>query len=140
MLTETDNGSVLPSSQHIEPNTKTLFKRTLNAMMPGIKTRRAPAGDRAYGAGASSGGKAREPRRKTEAHIPLPALPSLTNIPPTKYPPFIPAPPPQFMLATPYTFPAYTYTATPYSTSYVPTPYSTTYAPTSYSTSHPEHP
>jgi hypothetical protein len=64
MLTETDNSSVPTSSQHIEPNTKTLFKQTLNAMMPGIKTRRVPAGDCAYGAGASSGGKAREPRRK----------------------------------------------------------------------------
>lgn len=66
MLQETDDGSVLPPSQHIQPNTKALFKHTLNAMMPGVKTKRAPAGDRSYGAGASSGSKAgpKQPRQK----------------------------------------------------------------------------
>lgn len=60
MLLDTDNGSVLPSSQYLQPNASSAWAKTKKSMMPGIKTKRKPAGDPAYGAGASSGGKAKK--------------------------------------------------------------------------------
>ncbi|KAJ7347674.1 hypothetical protein DFH08DRAFT_960107 [Mycena albidolilacea] len=129
MLQETDDGSVLLSSQHIQPNTKVLFKHTLNAMMPGIKTKRAPAGDRSYGAGASSGSKAgpKQPRQKPDT-VPLPPVPPLpttvplSTIPPlpsATYPGWVPPAPAHYMLTTPHVmYPPYTYTPTAYSTHY----------------------
>ncbi|KAF8148551.1 hypothetical protein K438DRAFT_2087209 [Mycena galopus ATCC 62051] len=64
LLLETDSGSVLPNAQHLEPNMSSQWKKTHKGMMPGVKTKRKPAGDPSYGAGASSGGKAKEPPQK----------------------------------------------------------------------------
>lgn len=62
MLVITDNGSVLPSAHHLDPNTSMGWAKTKSAMMPGIKTKKQRAGDPAYGAGASSGSKAARAR------------------------------------------------------------------------------
>ncbi|KAJ7713668.1 hypothetical protein B0H16DRAFT_1809600, partial [Mycena metata] len=64
MLIETDDGQVLPVSQKLPSNDKSSWKRTRAAMMPGVKMKRAPAGDPAYGAGASSGGLAKKAEKK----------------------------------------------------------------------------
>ncbi|KAF8177955.1 hypothetical protein K438DRAFT_2180632 [Mycena galopus ATCC 62051] len=63
-LLETDSSSVLPNAQHLEPNMLSQWKKTHKGMMPGVKTKRKPAGDPSYGAGARSGGKAKEPPQK----------------------------------------------------------------------------
>ncbi|KAJ7777031.1 hypothetical protein B0H16DRAFT_1712090 [Mycena metata] len=72
MLLETDNGTVLPSSQHIDPNQKSAWKRTQDAMMPKVKTKHAKAGDSVYGAGESSGKKAKEQAKKPQRTLRLP--------------------------------------------------------------------
>ncbi|KAJ7241759.1 hypothetical protein C8J57DRAFT_1084823 [Mycena rebaudengoi] len=61
MLLATDVGSVLPTPQHFAPVVKETCRAT---MMPAVKTRRKPAGDAAYGAGASSGAKAKKDSKK----------------------------------------------------------------------------
>ncbi|KAJ7079163.1 hypothetical protein B0H15DRAFT_788251 [Mycena belliarum] len=58
MLMKSDNGTVLPSSQHIMPNSKE--SRCRETMMPRVKTRSRRAGDPAYGGNASSGSKSKE--------------------------------------------------------------------------------
>ncbi|KAF8142935.1 hypothetical protein K438DRAFT_2029824 [Mycena galopus ATCC 62051] len=62
-LKDTDGG-VLPSSTHVAPNSGSGWRATAAAMMPGIKGKKEPAGDEAYGGGASSGAKA--PKRRKE--------------------------------------------------------------------------
>jgi hypothetical protein len=64
LLLETDSGSVLPHAQHLKPNMSSQWKKTHKSMMPGVKMKRKLAGDPSYGAGASSGGKAKEPPPK----------------------------------------------------------------------------
>lgn len=68
MLLETDDSNVLPASQHVKPGSSS-FKQTLEAMMPGIKTKRKPAGDPAYGAGASSGSKAKSTKPSRRKYV-----------------------------------------------------------------------
>ncbi|KAJ7697699.1 hypothetical protein B0H17DRAFT_1197358 [Mycena rosella] len=81
MLADTDNGTVLPSSQHLMPNAKEAGAR--NIMMPGVKTRRTRAGDPAYGAGVSSGGKvmAKKAKKSTQHSTVSPAS-QLPPLPP----------------------------------------------------------
>ncbi|KAF7371998.1 SWIM-type domain-containing protein [Mycena venus] len=55
MLLATETSSVLPAAQHLAPAVN-----ARSVMMPGIKTKRTRAGDKAYGAGASSGSKAKK--------------------------------------------------------------------------------
>ncbi|KAJ7301548.1 hypothetical protein DFH08DRAFT_906697 [Mycena albidolilacea] len=64
-LKDTDDSGVLPSSTYVAPNSGSGWRATAAAMMPGIKRKKGPAGDKAYGGGASSGGKA--PKRRKEA-------------------------------------------------------------------------
>jgi hypothetical protein len=61
ILLETDNSSVLPSSSHI--SSSSCWRDTLQAMLPNRKPgqkHHASVADKAYGAGASSGRKAKE--------------------------------------------------------------------------------
>ncbi|KAK7016693.1 hypothetical protein R3P38DRAFT_3361318 [Favolaschia claudopus] len=87
LLLETDSGGVLPSAQDLPPNISSGWKSTQRAMMPGIKTKRIPAGDPSYGAGASSGSKAIAKQKKavtkkaTQSTQP-PSLPVPAAIPP----------------------------------------------------------
>jgi hypothetical protein len=65
MLLDTDNRNVLPSAVHLPPNKSSSWAQTHASMMPGVKTKRKPLGDPAYGGGASSGNKA--PKLKAKA-------------------------------------------------------------------------
>jgi hypothetical protein len=67
MLLETDNSGVLPSAQYIDPNQKSAWRQTREAMMPGVKTKRQRAGDPSYGAGASSGSKVPKTKKNKAA-------------------------------------------------------------------------
>ncbi|KAJ7900815.1 hypothetical protein B0H13DRAFT_1622250 [Mycena leptocephala] len=60
MLLETDSGTVLPTAQHLAPNKSSSWAQTREAMMPGVKTKKKPAGDPSYGAGVNSGSKAKK--------------------------------------------------------------------------------
>ncbi|KAF7372137.1 hypothetical protein MVEN_00072600 [Mycena venus] len=105
MLLATETSSVLPAAQHLAP--------AINArsvMMPGIKTKCTRAGDNAYGAGASSGSKAKKETKKSKTMSihPAPSIPS-TNlpapIPAPAAPPIVAPTPPQ-----PFPSPAYPFT------------------------------
>ncbi|KAF7372258.1 SWIM-type domain-containing protein [Mycena venus] len=61
MLLVTDTSCVLPAVQHFAPVVK---DNSRLAMLPGIKTKRTRAEDAAYGAGASSGSKAKKETNK----------------------------------------------------------------------------
>ncbi|KAJ7691059.1 hypothetical protein B0H14DRAFT_2652180 [Mycena olivaceomarginata] len=78
MLRRTDNGSVLPSAKLFAPVIKPSTAR--QTMLPKVKTRRARAGDPAYGAGASSGSLAKSSTKKAKSmdppRVPLPPMPS----------------------------------------------------------------
>ncbi|KAF8214307.1 hypothetical protein K438DRAFT_2149586, partial [Mycena galopus ATCC 62051] len=78
-LKDTDDSGVLPSSTYVAPNSGSGWRATAAAMMPGIKRKKEPAGDKAYGAGASSGGKA--PKRRKEISTDTIPVPYTTPIP-----------------------------------------------------------
>ncbi|KAF7372423.1 SWIM-type domain-containing protein [Mycena venus] len=111
MLLATDTSCVLPAAQHFAPAVK---DNARSAMMPGIKTKRTRAGDKAYGAGASSGSKAKKvsTRSKATATHPVPSIPS--TIPPTTLPQLQPpsypfayySPAPANYPPAPYVYPA----------------------------------
>ncbi|KAJ7495269.1 hypothetical protein FB451DRAFT_1478562, partial [Mycena latifolia] len=134
-LLQTDNGTVLPSSQYVEPNTSTDWKRTRGQMMPGIKTKRQPAGDPAYGGRAASGSKAKRAKLSQPA-VPRPTLLPASLAPSHLTPANIPVATPPTMHPVP---PHYTYYPTAMNTSAsIPNPayypyYSPNY-PTYYST------
>ena len=81
MMIATDNGgSVLPSAKHLAPVVKDSTAR--QQMMPNVKTRRVPTGDVSYGAGASSGNKARAPNKKARMEKSTPSsTPSSSSAP-----------------------------------------------------------
>ncbi|KAJ7926700.1 hypothetical protein B0H13DRAFT_2313198 [Mycena leptocephala] len=60
MLLETDNGTVLPTAQYLAPNKSSSWAQTREAMMPGAKTKKKPAGGPSYGGGVNSGSKAKK--------------------------------------------------------------------------------
>ncbi|KAJ7347310.1 hypothetical protein DFH08DRAFT_1002070 [Mycena albidolilacea] len=64
-LKDMDDSGVVPSSTYVVPNSRSRWRTTAAAMMPGIKRRKGPAGDKVYGGGVSSGRKA--PKRRKEA-------------------------------------------------------------------------
>ncbi|KAJ7774373.1 hypothetical protein B0H14DRAFT_2632053 [Mycena olivaceomarginata] len=107
IILATDGSSVLPTAQHLAPVVKGPSAR--QSMMPNIKTRCTPAGDRSYGAGSSSGLKAKkEPsssRRSSKCApppcTPAPAVPTSTATPtvPTHHQEQYSAPPPPLQLA-----------------------------------------
>ncbi|KAJ7740660.1 hypothetical protein DFH07DRAFT_965212 [Mycena maculata] len=77
MLHQTDNGTVLPSTQRLAPVVKDPTAR--DTMMPKVKTRPLRTGDPKYGGGAASGSKAaKNPKKKksTPAQVPLPSIPA----------------------------------------------------------------
>jgi hypothetical protein len=67
-LKDTDDSGVLPSSTYVAPNSGSGWRATAAVMMPGIKRKKGPAGDKVYGGGASSGGKALK-RRKEARYV-----------------------------------------------------------------------
>ncbi|KAJ7855079.1 hypothetical protein B0H13DRAFT_2358092 [Mycena leptocephala] len=87
MLLATDHLAVLPSTQYFAPVVKQSSAR--QAMLPGIKTRRARAGDKAYGAGAGSGAlakpdakaakTAKKAKKAKTATTPLPPVPPASD-------------------------------------------------------------
>ncbi|KAJ7134094.1 hypothetical protein C8R46DRAFT_1235275 [Mycena filopes] len=97
MLVETDNGSVLPSSQHVAPNVSG-WRQTCEAMkvLPKVKTRKPKAGDAAYSGGTSSGSKAGKKRKKSVLE------PSPPPAPPPSVAPISIQPPPQLPAAPPH--------------------------------------
>ncbi|KAJ7476479.1 hypothetical protein FB451DRAFT_1173341 [Mycena latifolia] len=101
MLMDTDNGTVLPSSQYIMPNANE--SRCRQTMMPKVKMRHVPTGDPSYGGNANSGGKAKRVKGKAIAPTttPLPT-PQLCPHPPSSQHQQPPAHPiPQYFLYPP---------------------------------------
>jgi hypothetical protein len=70
ILLETDNSGVLPASSHVPTSSR--WQDTLQAMMPNRKPgqkHRTSVADKAYGAGASSGRKAKESSGEKRARL-----------------------------------------------------------------------
>ncbi|KAK7013026.1 hypothetical protein R3P38DRAFT_3581695 [Favolaschia claudopus] len=117
MFLATDDVSILPSKQRLAPVVKD--KTARNTMMPRIKTKRTPAGDAAYGAGASSGSKASKTRsKKKKPVLPVPNL----SLPPPPPPLLISAPAQTYQQAPPLSsaYPGYAIPATYYYSQYPP--------------------
>ncbi|KAJ7617818.1 hypothetical protein FB45DRAFT_702941, partial [Roridomyces roridus] len=60
MYLETDSSGVMPSAGYVAPNVSSGWKETEKAIVPGVKTKKRKVGDPAYGAGSSSGLKAKK--------------------------------------------------------------------------------
>ncbi|KAK6991543.1 hypothetical protein R3P38DRAFT_3438829 [Favolaschia claudopus] len=89
MFLATDDVSILPSKQRLAPVVKD--KTARNTMMPRIKTKRTPAGDAAYGAGASSGSKASKTTNKKKTRKAVLPAPNFS----------LPPPPPPLLISAP---------------------------------------
>jgi hypothetical protein len=77
MLVTTDDNAVLPSRQQLAPVVKGPSARQV--MMPRVKTRKAPAGDPAYGGGQASGSKAKKTKLSKAPTAPLPEIPNFST-------------------------------------------------------------
>ncbi|KAJ7164673.1 hypothetical protein C8R43DRAFT_987894 [Mycena crocata] len=106
MLDDTENGNILPSSQHIPPNSNEWRQTKASMVMPPVKTRPKRAGDPSYGAGASSGGKAKKSKpNPKELPATTPSLP--TSTPSVQAPSQAPPTPLQYIPNPPLYYPMY---------------------------------
>ncbi|KAJ7161196.1 hypothetical protein C8R46DRAFT_905421 [Mycena filopes] len=95
MLIATEGRSVLPAITQFAPVVKPPTARA--TMMPGVKTKRARPGDKAYGGGAKSGSLANKKSKPPPVVVPsVPTVAASTSAPPLvhpQYPQYQPYPP-----------------------------------------------